>query len=139
MFYDPHHPTTSRISWPEVGNSILAAPACLAPFVLVLSAWGLWYRRFAFGTCWIAVTLIIASVLASAPVYYSMEWARTAHSDGAGFAVVGAAIVAFVLFFVTTIGSSIAYGMYWRRRFRSASVAGKPDDTVSSLDIRSQE
>jgi hypothetical protein len=127
VFYDPHQPKSSSISRPSSDNTALAASAFLGQFVLLLSVWGLYFRRFAFGTCWIAITLILASILSGAPVYYSVEWARTAHSDGAGFAVIGGMLMAVILFFVCIVGSSIAYGVYWRRRFRSIRVAAGPD------------
>jgi adenosine deaminase len=69
--------------------------------VRALSLWGLYFRRFVFGTAWTAITLIVATVLGGAPVYYAVEWARTAHSDGAGFGVLGAMMAGIVMFFVT--------------------------------------
>lgn len=106
VFYDPRQPRDSQISRPYFGSITPAVLVNLGSCILALSLWGLYFRRFVFGTAWIAVTLIIATVLGGAPIYSAVEWARTAHSDGAGFAVLGAMMVGILMFFVKQVWSA---------------------------------
>jgi hypothetical protein len=89
--------------------------------VLIVSIWGLFFRRFAFGSAWIAVTLLTAGILCGG-LWHSVEASvHESKSDGAGFAAIAGLFGATAFSFGIIVASSIMYGVYWKRRFRRAS------------------
>lgn len=97
---------------------LLSGVICLSTPILAVALWGLVFRRFAFGSAWIAVTLTGAALISGGFATLVAVHARGKDSIGHGL------ILLFgtpLLFLALIIASSILYGVYWKRRFRRAS------------------
>jgi hypothetical protein len=110
---------SSRNPVPAQQSSFWAVLASAGVPILGFSMWGLIIRRFAFGSAWIAATLLAAGILCGGLLYYVEESVRSSTSDGAGFAGIVAFFGAIGLFFGLIVASSILYAVYWRRKYRS--------------------
>ena len=105
--------------------------------ILAVSSWGLVLRRFAFGSAWIGVTLTVAALVSGGFAALVAIDARGKDSIGHGLVLLFGTPL---LFLSMLIASGIAYGLYWKRRFRHVSLESlKPSTERTNHDLSRKE
>ncbi|MDA1051415.1 MAG: hypothetical protein O3C40_13165 [Planctomycetota bacterium] len=109
----------------------LSVLICMVVPILAVSSWGLVFRRFAFGSAWIAVTLVAAGSMCGAMAAVVAADARGKDSIGHGLVIIFGTPI---LFGSVLVASSVAYAVWWRKRNIVSAAIREPRNRSPALE-----